>query len=106
MMWNNVLKAKLPLRFEVLTAVKISTLVFWVVTPCGLVGRYQRFGGTHCHHLQHFGRLLQYVPPKRWYIPTSPHGVTTQKTSINAYYLCFERLARVISTLRIREVPG
>jgi hypothetical protein len=23
-------------------------LVFWVATPCGLVGRYQRFGGTYC----------------------------------------------------------
>jgi hypothetical protein len=22
----------------------MSMLVFWVVTPCGLVGRYQRFG--------------------------------------------------------------
>jgi hypothetical protein len=29
----------LSLRFEVLTAVKMSILVFWVVTPCGLVGR-------------------------------------------------------------------
>jgi hypothetical protein len=23
-----------------------------VLTPCGLVGRYQRFGGTYCLHLQ------------------------------------------------------
>jgi hypothetical protein len=29
------------MRFKVLTAVKISVLVFWVVTPCGLVVRYQ-----------------------------------------------------------------
>jgi hypothetical protein len=27
-------------------------LVFLVVTLCGLVGRYERFGGTHCLHLQ------------------------------------------------------
>jgi hypothetical protein len=27
-------------------------LVFWVVTPCGLVGRYQRFGETYCLLLQ------------------------------------------------------
>jgi hypothetical protein len=33
--------------FEVLTAVKVSTLVFWVVTPCGLVDRYQHFIGTY-----------------------------------------------------------
>jgi hypothetical protein len=25
---------------------------------------------------------MQYVPPKRWYLPTSPHRVTTQKTYI------------------------
>jgi hypothetical protein len=34
-------------RFEVTTAVKMSMLIFWVVTPCGLVGRYQSFGGTY-----------------------------------------------------------
>jgi hypothetical protein len=27
-------------------------LVFWVVKPCGLVGRYQRFRGTYCLHLK------------------------------------------------------
>jgi hypothetical protein len=32
-------------------------LVFWFVTPCGLVGRYQRFR-----------RWSQYVPPKRRYL--------------------------------------
>jgi hypothetical protein len=35
-------------RFDVLTAVKTSMLVFWVVTPCGLVGRYKRLGETYC----------------------------------------------------------
>jgi hypothetical protein len=34
-------------RSGVLTAVKLPTLVFWVVTPFGLSGRFQRFGGTH-----------------------------------------------------------
>jgi hypothetical protein len=28
------------------------------------------------------GRWRQYVHPKRWYLPTSLHGVTTQKTNI------------------------
>jgi hypothetical protein len=28
--------------FEVLTAEKMSIMVFWVVTPCVLVGGYQR----------------------------------------------------------------
>jgi hypothetical protein len=31
------------MRVEVFTAVKMSMLVLWVVTPCWLVGRYQRF---------------------------------------------------------------
>jgi len=29
------------MRHEVLTAVKMLTLVFWVVTLCGFAGRYQ-----------------------------------------------------------------
>jgi hypothetical protein len=39
------------MRFEVLVAVKMSVLVFWLVTPCGFVGRYQHFGETYCLHL-------------------------------------------------------
>jgi hypothetical protein len=38
--------------FEVIMAAKISMLFFWVVTPCRLAGRYQRFGGTYYFHLQ------------------------------------------------------
>jgi hypothetical protein len=40
------------IRFEVLTAVKMSILVFWDVTPRRLVGGYHRFGGTNCLHVQ------------------------------------------------------
>jgi hypothetical protein len=48
-------------------------LVFCVVTPCGVVGSYRCFGKTYCLHLQ------------KWYIPTSPHGVATQKTNIDIF---------------------
>jgi hypothetical protein len=58
----------------------LSMLFFWIITSCGLVGRYQRFGGTYCLYLQGW-RWKQYVPPKRWYLPTSQHGVTSQKTT-------------------------
>jgi hypothetical protein len=34
---------------EILTAVKMLTVVGWVVTPCVLVGGYQPFGGISCH---------------------------------------------------------
>jgi hypothetical protein len=40
------------MRSEVLTAVEMSVLVVWAVTPCGLVGRDQCFLGTYCLHLQ------------------------------------------------------
>jgi hypothetical protein len=36
---------------EALAAVKISKVFFWVVTPCGLAGRYKHFGGTYFLHL-------------------------------------------------------
>jgi hypothetical protein len=41
--------------FSVFTVVKMTMLLlFWVMTPCGLVSRYQRFGETYCLHLQGF----------------------------------------------------
>jgi hypothetical protein len=33
---------------DVLNEEKNLTLVVWVVTPCGLVSRYQHIGGTYC----------------------------------------------------------
>jgi hypothetical protein len=46
------------MRFEVLTAVKMSVLVFRVVTPFELAGRYQRFEGIYCLHLQDTSYML------------------------------------------------
>jgi hypothetical protein len=40
------------LRFEVITAGEMLMLVLWVVTLCGLVGRYQCFEGKYGLHLQ------------------------------------------------------
>jgi hypothetical protein len=70
------------LRYKVLMAAKMSVLVFWVVKPCGLAGRYHRFGGTYCLHLQGWRRCL----------PTSPHGVTTHKTNIDTTILIWMSL--------------
>jgi hypothetical protein len=33
-------------------AVKVQTVVSWVVTQCRLVGVYQNFRGTYCCHLE------------------------------------------------------
>jgi hypothetical protein len=44
--YNIVTMQDLDMRFEVLKA------VFWLVTTCGLVVGYQRFGRPYCLHLQ------------------------------------------------------
>jgi hypothetical protein len=46
--------------FEVLTAVKMLMLFFWVVTPHGLVGRYQCFGGRYCLCVHGYKSTLHY----------------------------------------------
>jgi hypothetical protein len=40
------------MRFEVFTVVRLIMMMFWVLAPCRLVGRCQRFGETYCLHLQ------------------------------------------------------
>jgi hypothetical protein len=57
----------------------MSKLVFWVVTPCRLV----------CVYLLQGWRWRQYASPRYWYLPTSPHGVKTQKTNIGNETICF-----------------
>jgi hypothetical protein len=39
-------------RLEVLTRVKMPTVVLGFVTPCELACHYQHFEGTYCPHLQ------------------------------------------------------
>jgi hypothetical protein len=64
----------------------IALLLFWDVTPCSLVDRYQHIGGTCCLHLH--VRRVTLVPwrwrhrvcPKRWYLSTKLHGVALQNT--------------------------
>jgi hypothetical protein len=52
------------LRVYKRTPCELSILVFWVETSCGRVGRYQRFGETHCLHLQ--GWRLQSTSSPPW----------------------------------------
>jgi hypothetical protein len=61
--WTLTGNRLIHVRFEFLTAVKeMSMLVFWVVTPCGLVGSCQCFGGTYCFHLQGYKFTRHYNP--------------------------------------------
>jgi hypothetical protein len=61
----------------------MSTVVFWVVTLCTLVGCYQCFGEKYCPHL--------HVQTRRWktlqveVTPTRQHDVTTQNTTIEIF---------------------
>jgi hypothetical protein len=43
---------QLDAMYEAFTAMSIQVLVFWIVTPCGDVLGYQRFGGPSCLLLQ------------------------------------------------------
>jgi hypothetical protein len=49
-----VMVKQYDVRFEVLRAVKISIVVFWIVTSCSLVGGHQRFLRNVCDHLQDY----------------------------------------------------
>jgi hypothetical protein len=85
--------------FEVLTDVKLSMLVLWVTTSCGLVGRYWRFGKTYCPVFKALRRWRQEVPPKRWYLLTSSHGVATQKTNVDVNRLYFVEISSGFSEI-------
>jgi hypothetical protein len=47
-----LLEEALTLTDILIVFVRVAGLVFWVVTVCGLVGRYQGSRGTYCLHLQ------------------------------------------------------
>jgi hypothetical protein len=62
----------------------LSVLLFWDLMPCGLVARHRRLGEISAYSLQHW-RWWQYVSPKRWYLLTSPCGVTIDKTNMDIF---------------------
>lgn len=50
---------------EVLTEMKMSILVFWIVKPYGLVGRYQCFTEPWYLHIV-YTESQPRIPRKRW----------------------------------------
>jgi hypothetical protein len=85
------LKGSLPFMWDL----RFSRQWRWRRCSSGLwrrVRRYHHFGETYCIHLQgHLQpyRWRQYVSPKRWYTPTSLHGVTAQNNNIVIFPSCF-----------------
>jgi hypothetical protein len=62
--------------------IMLRMLLFWVLTPCRLVGRYiTNVSERESFHLEPW-RLSQDVSPERWYLSTSLHGVKTQDTTV------------------------
>jgi hypothetical protein len=49
---NAVKPSAVNIRVEVLALMRMSVLNAWVVTPCGLVGKYQYSEETYHLHLQ------------------------------------------------------
>jgi hypothetical protein len=62
----------------------LMMMFVWVLAPCRLVGRCQRFGEAYCLHLQETKpeRCRQHVSPKRWHLSTRFHGPRTQNIVI------------------------
>jgi hypothetical protein len=60
------------------------SMLFWVVMPCRLVDRYQRFGETYCLHLQ--GRNVRIY--LRVHTASQPRK-TTSATSMKANFFLF-----------------
>jgi hypothetical protein len=58
------------MRFEVLTAVKLTILVYWVVKTSS-------------------EDKTRYVSPKRWYLPPSPRSVATWETNVKKFRIVF-----------------
>jgi hypothetical protein len=60
-------------------------LFFWVLTPCRLVGRYQRFRETYCRQP---GRWKQYVTSNR----QNPEEQIVILTAVRTLYLAYSSL--------------
>jgi hypothetical protein len=58
----------------------VKIMVFYDVTPCSLVDRYQYSRGTCCLHHHPPWRWRQQILPKCWYLSTQQHSVISQKT--------------------------
>jgi hypothetical protein len=60
-MWTNGHDLPNMLRFDVFIAVKIHIAVFWIMTPCNLVGGYLHVGGKICTYLLDYVALFPFT---------------------------------------------
>jgi hypothetical protein len=71
-------------------------LIFWVITPCGLVGRHQRLGGTYCMFLRNIRiyldvgmRLRSVRAPQVWYESCLLRPVCIPQVALWCLFECF-----------------
>jgi hypothetical protein len=75
-----------PVPHSAKVHLRMSVVVFWVVTPCGLVGGQQRFVGTCCLNVQPW-RWKQYVTPfksTRCHNPEDDHGLLHRRRDLKS----------------------
>jgi hypothetical protein len=88
--WLNHRKRTQYVRSEVLAAVRMTMLLFWAVTSCRFVGTYQPIG-----------RWRQYVSPKRLYLPTNLHGVTTQSNNVVNHIVSSQTVDMIVCHIKV-----
>jgi hypothetical protein len=89
------------MRSEVLTAMKMSIVIFRVVMQCGLVSGYQRFGRSRYvtrnagSHLQDH---LTSQPGRLWPTSSPPHLTDTQRTDRKHGYFQISHTEKCLGT--------
>jgi hypothetical protein len=78
------------MRYEVHTAVNISMLLLWVVAPCGLLDKNQRFGGMYCLQLQD------------WSQPQDQHRLPLSRRALGLWALPLKQVARGAGRRQLR----
>jgi hypothetical protein len=79
-------------RFEVLTAVKMTILFFLVLMLYWLIGRYILPPVS----VLKMETLKYYVPSKRWCLLMSPHGFTSQKNIVVLFNFFIKIVLRLL----------
>lgn len=87
-------------RPEVLTAVKMSMLIFWVVPPCGLVSGQKRSSTLKTETINYFETLVSTGEPTRRQNPQYhhhhhlPHRESIKSRSCIKYFIFYDTTIR------------
>jgi hypothetical protein len=71
-------------RPEVLTAINIHVVVFWVMTPCGIVVEFQRYREQHCLNMAAAARYCHII--------TRCHNSEDHDTNLTDWFVFWKHL--------------